>query len=45
MPGVGIQLAVARFTIITIVILRSTQFLEVTVRHSDKDENKGNPAN
>lgn len=39
--GLGFQLAAAGFTIIILVILRSTQFLEVTVRRSDKNENKG----
>lgn len=39
--GLGFQLAAAGFTIIILVILRSTQFLEVTVRRADKNENKG----
>ncbi len=37
--GLGFQLAAAGFTVIILVILRSTQFLEVTVRRSDKGEN------
>ncbi len=36
--GLGFQLAGAGFTIIILVILRSTQFLEVAVRRSDKGE-------
>ncbi len=39
--GLGFQFAAVGFTIIILVILRSTQFLEVAVRRSDKDENRG----
>ncbi len=39
--GLGFQLVAAGFTVIILVILRSTQFLEVTVRRSDKGENNG----
>ena len=39
--GLGFQLAAVGFTIIILVVLRSTQFLEVTVRRPDKEENKG----
>jgi len=36
--GLGFQLAAAGFTVIILIILRSTQFLEVAVRRSDKGE-------
>lgn len=38
--GLGFQLVGVGFTIIILVVLRSTQFLEVTVRRSDRDEDK-----
>jgi putative Mg2+ transporter-C (MgtC) family protein len=38
--GLGFQLVAVGFTIIILVVLRSTQFLEVTVRRSDRDEDK-----
>lgn len=38
--GLGFQLAAVGFTIIILVVLRSTQFLEVTVRRSDRDEER-----
>ncbi len=40
LAGLGFQFAAAGFTIIILIILRSTQFLEVTVRRSDKDGNR-----
>jgi putative Mg2+ transporter-C (MgtC) family protein len=39
--GLGFQLAAAGFTIIILIVLRSTQFLEVTVRRPAKSEGKG----
>jgi putative Mg2+ transporter-C (MgtC) family protein len=39
--GLGFQLAAAGFTIIILVVLRSTQFLEVTVRRPSKSDGKG----
>ena len=39
--GLGFQLAAVGFTVIILVVLRSTQFLEVTVRRPDKSEDKG----
>jgi putative Mg2+ transporter-C (MgtC) family protein len=38
--GLGFQLAAVGFTIIILVVLRSTQFLEVTVRRPEKSEDK-----
>lgn len=39
--GLGFQLVGVGFTIIILVVLRSTQFLEVTVRRSAVDEDRG----
>ncbi len=41
--GLGFQLVGAGFTIIILAILRSTQFLEVTVRRSDREDERGRP--
>lgn len=38
--GLGFQLVAVGFTVIILIVLRSTQFLEVTVRRSDRDEDK-----
>lgn len=38
--GLGFQLVGVGFTVIILIVLRSTQFLEVTVRRSDRDEDK-----
>ena len=41
--GLGFQLVGIGFTIIILAILRSTQFLEVTVRRSDREDERGKP--